>query len=177
MSQNEHIPLKDAFAISQRFGLELVKCRLMNCSDFLVCGSIRRLRPICGDIDIAITKEAFTPKVQNYLSSILSDVWIPKKKGSSLKSGWFEGFKVEFYVGPVNGFGALTLFATGSPSFNILCRKRATNKGWKLNQYGLWEGERMVCNCGYENDILDALGLSECYEPERREVREEVVVQ
>ena len=54
-----------------------------------------------------------------------------------LKHGWLSGVKVEFNVGPAEGFGAMQLFCTGNPAFNVRCRAIATQNGWSLNQYGL----------------------------------------
>ena len=37
-----------------------------------------------------------------------------------------------------------TLYFTGSKAHNIALRKRAVGKGWKLNEYGLFDGDDRV---------------------------------
>jgi len=48
-------------------------------------------------------------------------------------------------------------------------RKIAIKKGWKLSEYGLFYGEKVIAS-KEEKDIYDALGLRYCEPHERRGV-------
>lgn len=178
MSQNVHIPFVKASekSISLTAKLESPGIGFTDGTNLLVCGSIRRRRPTCGDIDVAVTTEIFEWQVnQNAIAELLTDPIIAKN--GHLKGGFYQGIKVEFYVGPERGFGALTLFATGSPEFNIRCRVLANQNSYKLSQYGLFllqqdwfhvkEGEAIISTT--EAAILDALGIPECLDVLNRE--------
>jgi DNA polymerase/3'-5' exonuclease PolX len=101
---------------------------------------------------------------------LLYDPHIAAKSGE-LKSGSFEGMKVEFYPVPDTGWGAMMLFATGSPKFNIFCRVKAKDRGLKLSQYGLHDSnDELVCDCTEELPILQTLGIPEFVEIRKREL-------
>ena len=59
------------------------------------------------------------------------------------------------------------LYFTGSKEHNVRLRGIAKKKGWKLNEYGLFEGEKLI-PCRDEAEIFRALGLS-YIPPELRE--------
>jgi DNA polymerase (family 10) len=61
---------------------------------------------------------------------------------------------------------------TGSKAHNIALRRRAMGRGWKLNEYGLFEGEDRIAG-RTEEEIYDRLGLPAIL-PELRENRGEI---
>jgi DNA polymerase (family 10) len=169
MSKNVRVPLSTALLVSESLSDRLAEIGLRRGSDFEVCGSIRRRCPTVGDIDVAIV-DSLLAEGQSQISSLLVDPYIAAKSGI-LKSGIFEGMKVEFYPAPSSGWGAMLLFATGSPKFNIFCRVKAKESGWKLSQYGLFApNEELVCRCDEELSILNQLGISQFIDPTKREV-------
>jgi len=64
------------------------------------------------------------------------------------------------------------LYFTGSKSHNIALRGLANERGWKLNEYGLFDGNRRIAGAT-EVEIYKKLGL-EYVPPELREDRGEV---
>jgi len=64
-------------------------------------------------------------------------------------------------------WGAALLYFTGSKNFNIRMRNAAIAKGWKLNEYGLWDGDKLIAG-KTEEEIFEALGW-EFVEPTARE--------
>src|ERR1035437_6726231 len=117
-----------------------------------ICGSIARKRPDCGDVDLATT-ESDLPKIVAILEESMTHYPIcdkleytkgTKKNPSKLHHGFAQGMKIEFYVGKDNAFGAICLFANGSGMFNVLQRRVALSKGYKLSQYGLFKDEEFV---------------------------------
>ncbi len=170
MSQNARVPIEDVLPIASDVVARFSKV-LVYVKDFRICGSVRRNASDCGDIDVAVTREAFDVN-EMFLRQQL-DSYEDTAKGR-LKHGFVGDFKVEFYVGPAAGFGSLVLFATGNPAFNVRCRQIANRKGWSLNQFGLWVGDtqsgNMVCDCTTEEEILTALGLLEFVNPLSRSI-------
>ena len=69
---------------------------------------------------------------------------------------------------PAESYGAALLYFTGSKGYNIELRKRAIARGLKLNEYGLFKGERRIAGAT-EESIYAALDLP-WVAPERREI-------
>ena len=78
-----------------------------------------------------------------------------------------KGFDVDLRVLPENQFGSALQYFTGSKEHNIALRKIAIEKGFKLNEYGLFKGKKIIA-CKTEEEVYKALGLS-YIEPELRE--------
>jgi DNA polymerase (family 10) len=77
------------------------------------------------------------------------------------------GLQVDLRVVPAESYGAALLYFTGSKGYNIELRKRAIARGLKLNEYGLFKGERRIAGAS-EESIYAALDLP-WVTPERRE--------
>jgi DNA polymerase (family 10) len=65
------------------------------------------------------------------------------------------------------------LYFTGSKAHNIALRDRALARGWKLNEYGLFDQDDRAIAGAAEEDVYKALGLA-YIEPELRENRGEI---
>jgi DNA polymerase/3'-5' exonuclease PolX len=121
-----------------------------------VCGSYRRQRPTCGDIDVLVSHPDIKIEEQisncDYLSKIVA---VLEKTG--LLVGHLTGTTGTKYMGvcrlpqpdargrridirfvPYNSHGAATLYFTGSGTLNKLMRFRANQRGFTLNEYGLY---------------------------------------
>lgn len=130
-----------------------------------VAGSFRREKETVGDIDVlAVTKSA--KEVSDAIAElpIVRDVVAhgDKKISFDLTSG----IRVDVRLVLRDQWGAALLYFTGSKEHNIALRKKAIQRGWKLNEYGLFEGEKIIAS-REEKDIYVALGLP-FYEPKNR---------
>lgn len=65
-------------------------------------------------------------------------------------------------------WGATLLYLTGSKDHNVLLRSVAKEKGFTLNEYGIWRGDECVVS-KTEKEIYEVLGLS-YMKPSEREV-------
>jgi DNA polymerase (family 10) len=81
------------------------------------------------------------------------------------------GVQVDLRLVPAESFGAAWLYFTGSKQHNIVLRGRAKDRGLKLNEYGLFRGEKLVAG-KTEKDVYAALDLP-WFPPEIREARRE----
>jgi DNA polymerase (family X) len=77
------------------------------------------------------------------------------------------GLQVDLRVVPEASYGAALLYFTGSKTHNIALRKRAVKRAWKLNEYGLFDGDQRIAG-RTEKEVYDRFGLA-FIPPELRE--------
>ena len=138
-----------------------------------ICGSTRRMRETVGDLDIlVISKKA--SEVMDFVTS-LPEVDHIVVKGPTKTTVWLKiGLSCDFRVIEPESFGAAMQYFTGSKNHNIKVREIAIKKGYKLNEYGLFDknNKNLVAN-KEEQEIYRLLGL-DYVEPEMREDRGEI---
>ena len=83
------------------------------------------------------------------------------------------GPQVDFRFVEPEAAGAALMYFTGSKAHNITLRKRAQKLDLKLNEYGLFRGEKSVAG-KTEHEVYKALGLAQWIPPELREDRGEI---
>lgn len=130
-----------------------------------VAGSFRREKETVGDIDILVVTDD-AKEVANAIADlpIVRDVVAHGEKKISFDL--HNGLRVDVRLVKADQWGAALMYFTGSKEHNIAVRKVAIKKGWKLNEYGLFDGEEIVAS-KEEEDIYSALGL-QYYEPKER---------
>ena len=137
----------------------------------IVAGSYRRRRDTVGDLDILVTAQhgaAVGAKLTKYenVANVLAQG--PTRTTIVLRSG----LQVDLRVVPAASYGAALMYFTGSKAHNIALRNIANAHGWKLNEYGLFEGEKRIAGAT-EEEIYKRLGIA-FVPPELREDRGEV---
>jgi DNA polymerase (family 10) len=108
-----------------------------------LAGSLRRMRETIGDIDILVSAAdgpaviaAFTklPGIERVLGS-----------GDTKGSAVFEpGIEVDVRVVAEPSYAAAQHYFTGSKEHNVHMRQLAKDRGWKLNEYGLFDGDKQL---------------------------------
>jgi DNA polymerase (family 10) len=91
-------------------------------------------------------------------------------KASILLGG---GFQADLRCVTAAQRGAALQYFTGSKAHNIALRDRALERGWKLNEYGLFDPQEQPIAGTTEESIYEALGLA-WIPPELRENRGEL---
>jgi DNA polymerase (family 10) len=137
----------------------------------VVAGSYRRRRDTVGDLDVLVTAEdgaAVGDKLLRYenVAEVLAHG--PTRTTVVLRSG----LQVDIRAVPEQSYGAALLYFTGSKAHNIALRALANERGWKLNEYGLFAGKRRIAGIS-EEDVYGKLSLP-FIEPELREDRGEI---
>jgi DNA polymerase (family 10) len=137
----------------------------------VVAGSYRRRRDTVGDLDVLVTAEngaAVGDKLLRYenVAEVLAHG--PTRTTVVLRSG----LQVDIRAVPEQSYGAALLYFTGSKAHNIALRSLANDRGWKLNEYGLFAGKRRIAGLS-EEEVYGKLGLP-FIEPELREDRGEI---
>ncbi|HLE16975.1 MAG TPA: helix-hairpin-helix domain-containing protein, partial [Syntrophales bacterium] len=135
-------------------------------AEAVIAGSVRRKKETIGDIDILVTSS--TPdKVMDHFLGLPHIDHVYGKGPTKINVKLKNGLDADLRIVPEESFGAALCYFTGSKDHNIALREIAVKKGRKLNEYGLFKGEKMIAG-RTEEDIYDALGLS-YVEPEMRE--------
>lgn len=141
-----------------------------------VAGSVRRGKDTIGDIDIlAAVKNTDRKKVIRHFTE-MEDVSKIMAKGDTKASIFIEYFKrqVDLRIVAEDEWGAALQYFTGSKSHNIHLRKIAIDKGFKINEYGLFTIESNKKIAGEtEEGIYERLGLK-WMPPEMREDNGEI---
>src|SRR3989344_2186103 len=121
-------------------------------------GSVRRMQETVGDLDILAisTKQS---KVMDFFVS-MPEVEAVHEKGSTRSSVRLKiGIDADLRVIPPESFGAALQYFTGDKYHNIKLREVATKLGYKLNEYGLYKGSRLIAG-RTEEEIYDKLNLN-----------------
>jgi DNA polymerase (family 10) len=137
----------------------------------LLGGSLRRHRETIKDIDIVVSARDPDPIMERFttLPRVASVAAKGKTKSSVvLKSG----INADLRVVSDDEFPFAAHYFTGSKDHNTEVRARAKKMGYKLNEYGLFEGETAV-PCKDEKAIYRTLGL-DYIPPELREAQGEI---
>ena len=137
----------------------------------IVAGSYRRRRDTVGDLDVLMVAPhgaAAGNRLAKYEN--VADVLAhgPTRTTVRLRSG----LHVDLRVVPKASYGAALMYFTGSKAHNIALRALANDHAWKLNEYGLFAGQRRLAGAS-EEEIYRKLGL-EFIPPEMREDRGEI---
>jgi DNA polymerase (family 10) len=136
-----------------------------------IAGSYRRRRETVGDLDVLVTAPEGEPVMQRLID--YEDVERVDSHGTTRSTIVLTGgLQVDVRVVDVDSFGAALLYFTGSKAHNVHLRQRAIDRGWKLNEYGLHDGERQLAG-RTEADVYARLGL-DWIPPELREDHGEI---
>jgi DNA polymerase (family 10) len=136
-----------------------------------VAGSVRRMKETVGDVDILITTKN-PKKVMDFFVSLpgITKIWVKGPTKSSIRLE--QGFDVDLRVVQGKSYGSALQYFTGSKEHNITTRRLAIEKGLKLNEYGVFQGKKMIAGWN-ETGVYRVLGLP-WIEPELREDQGEI---
>ncbi len=138
---------------------------------WVVAGSYRRRRETVGDLDVLVRaddREAAAAGILDYPQ--LDEVIGRGQEKISLRLR--DGLQVDFRFFEARAFGAALMYFTGSKAHNVALRGRAQEHDWKLNEYGLFTGDRLLAGRS-EKAVYRKLGL-DWIPPELRENRGEI---
>ncbi len=130
-----------------------------------VAGSFRREKETVGDIDILVVTTA-PQEVADAIAALPIVRDVVAHGDTKISFDLKNGLRVDVRLVKKDQWGAALLYFTGSKEHNIAIRKVAIRKGWKLNEYALLDGDKVIAS-KEEKDIYDALGLR-WYEPKER---------
>ena len=159
----EKTPYSEAIIIGEAFAKALEPL----CEVVTLAGSIRQGKAMIGDIDIVvIPKEDPTVFLEDVKSIIEYEYGATKKI-----FGMFQGRPINIFVTNKPSYGASLYQCTGPTKYNLRMRAVAKRRGFKLNEYGLYNrssGEYIAGRT--EEDIFEALSFSFKSPEQRRQM-------
>ncbi len=154
------------------FEIETELSNLPDAENVIVCGSFRRKKETIGDIDILATAKN-SEKIMEYFISMPNVQKVIARGETKSMVRLDIGIDADLRVVPEKSFGAALQYFTGSKDHNVELRKIAVKKGWKLNEYGLFNEKDKQIAGQTEEEIYEKLGLN-WMPPEMRENRGEI---
>jgi DNA polymerase (family 10) len=143
----------------------------------MFAGSLRRRKETIGDVDVLVVSK-HPEKIMDFVAGMpeVRQVYGKGKTKTSVRLS--SGLNLDVRVVPAESYGAALQYFTGSKEHNVTLRSLAIKKGYRLNEYGLWQ----IANRGLriarktekrvagktEEEIYKKLGL-DYIEPELRE--------
>jgi DNA polymerase (family 10) len=137
----------------------------------IVAGSYRRRMETVGDLDILVTNTQDSDVMQRFIE--YEDVKKVISKGPTRSTVQLRfGLQVDLRAVAEESYGAALHYFTGSKAHNIAVRQMGVKRGLKINEYGVFKGEKRVAG-RTEEEVYRQVGLP-YIEPELREMRGEI---
>lgn len=167
-SKTKRMILPFAFEIAQKIVNYLKKSKFI--VEAYPLGSLRRMVPTVGDIDIAISTNNPNEAIKHFIAYPYQERVI--EKGETTASIFLSGGQqVDLMTQTPDGFGSLLQHFTGSKNHNIRLREYALQKGLSLSEYGIKkkiDGKEKLFKYNAEEKFYNALGM-DWIAPEIRE--------
>ena len=148
---------------------DLQKCAAI--SQATIAGSCRRGKETCADLDIVATATDASAAMDRLAAHDSVDS-VLSRGDTKQRVRLFSGIELDLRVVPDASYGAALVYFTGSKEHNIELRRRAQERGLKVNEYGVYRGDEPIAGRS-EEDVYAAIGLP-WIPPELRENRGEI---
>jgi len=137
----------------------------------VIAGSYRRGRETVGDLDILVTAATDSPVMDRFTA--YDEVAEVISSGTTRATVILRsGLQVDLRVVPARSLGAALHYFTGSKAHSIQIRRLGQQRGLKINEYGVFKGERAIAGES-EESVFASVGLP-FIPPELRENRGEI---
>ncbi len=146
-----------------------IEARLNACPNVkkaMAAGSVRRMRETIGDVDFLVQSDD-PETVSNFFVSMPEVIQVIEKGKTKSAIKLKTGMNADIRILPEESFGAALQYFTGNKPHNIELRKIAIDKKWKLNEYGIFDGNVPIAG-KTEEEVYEKLGL-QWIPPEMRE--------
>jgi len=163
-SQKGRMPLRKAEKLANSILREVR--RFSEVDEAIAAGSVRRKKSTVGDIDIVVRTKNPELVLKKFvkLKFVKQILGVGKEKAIIITK---DGIQIDCRVFTDDEFGAGLLYFTGDKQHNIWLRKIAIKKGWKLNEYGLFDNRNRRIAGTNEREIYELLGVK-MLPPEKR---------
>jgi len=131
-------------------------------------GSYRRGKETVGDLDFLVVAD-HPAAVMDHFAAYPGREHTLARGGTKMAIRLTNGCQVDLRVVAGESFGAALQYFTGSQAHNIVLRGLAKDRKMKINEYGVFRGERQIAGLT-EEEVYASLELP-CFPPEIREAR------
>jgi len=164
----ERVYWADADQIAQALRGHLSTCGAIR--EMEIAGSYRRGKDTVGDLDIlVVAKDA--AKAMDCFAAFPSVAEQLARGDTKMAVRLQSKLQVDLRVVPAESFGAALQYFTGSKAHNVVLRGMAKSRGLKINEYGVFRGEKQVAG-RTEEEVYASVDLP-WIPPELREARSE----
>ncbi len=135
-----------------------------------IAGSFRRRKETVGDLDLLVT----STDSERVMDRLAENEFVEKvlQRGETKQRVRLRmGLEMDLRVVAPESYGAALAYFTGSKEHNIVVRRRGQERGLKINEYGVFRGEKRVGG-ETEEEVYAAIDLP-WIPPELREARRE----
>lgn len=122
-----------------------------------IAGSIRRRKETVGDGDILVVA-AKPDAVMDFFVTMPEVIHVHGKGHTKSSAKLNTGMDVDVRVVPAESFGAALNYFTGSKDHNVTLRRLALERKLKLNEYGIYRGEKAIAG-RTEEEVYAVLDL------------------
>ena len=160
-------------AVARRYAEPLVAWlrKTPGVDQVVVAGSYRRGKETVGDLDILVTVRGDSPVMQRFTE--YDEVADVVSRGTTRATVYLRcGLQVDLRVVERASFGAALHYFTGSRAHNIAIRHLGQQRGLKINEYGVFRGQRRIA--GESEESVYACVDLPWIPPELREARGEI---
>ncbi|WP_237068418.1 DNA polymerase/3'-5' exonuclease PolX [Microbulbifer guangxiensis] len=164
-SGSEH---RTKLVVAEQIATPLVKYlhKARGVKDIVIAGSYRRRKETVGDLDILVTAGSDNDVMAHFTK--YDEVEEIASQGETRSTVYLRsGMQVDLRVVPQVSFGSAQHYFTGSRDHNIAVRKLGQKMGYKINEYGVFDGDKRIAG-KTENSVYKAVGLP-LIPPELRE--------
>ena len=137
-----------------------IESRLKTCPDVkkvMAAGSVRRMKETIGDVDFLVVSDK-PGEVADFFVSMPEVIQVIEKGKTKSAVKLKTGLNADIRVLPEESFGAALQYFTGNKAHNIVLRRIAQNKGWKLSEYGIFRKNKQIAG-HTEEEVYEKLGL------------------
>jgi DNA polymerase (family 10) len=117
--------------------------KLKSVKQATLAGSSRRLKETVADLDVVATSKEST-EAMDALAAHPLVVKVLARGETKQRVRLRSGVEMDLRVVPDESYGAAMQYFSGSKEHNIVIRRRAQDRGLKLNEYGLFRGDELV---------------------------------
>ncbi len=120
-------------------------------------GSLRRKQETIGDLDFIVFSEKPEAVVKKFLDfPEIKHIYSQGEHKALVRLD--TDIDADIWVVSSKSLGSSLIAWTGSKQHNIAIRTLAEKKGWLLNDYGLWDGKRLLAS-KTEEEVYKKLGM------------------
>lgn len=120
-------------------------------------GSIRRKQETIGDFDIMVASNQ-PEKVMDFFVKMPEVSHVYSKGKTKTLARLKNEMDIDIEIAPGKSYGAAILAFTGDKHHNIALRSLAEKRGYRLNDFGLWQGKKFIAG-QTEEEIYKTLGM------------------
>jgi DNA polymerase (family 10) len=137
----------------------------------ITAGSFRRKQDTVGDLDLLASSTDPLPVIDAFVNAERV-AQIAGQGDTRAAVVLRDGFAVDLRVVPPESYGAALHYFTGSKDHNMYLRYKAIDRGWKVNEYGVYDETGSQIAGRTEEEMYATFGYP-YIEPELREHRGE----